>query len=341
MPTTTIDSVAQMIVSGVAAATALDKLKATYTTPGSLNSAMSRVRAAILDSGHRCAEYDDSELRKLGDATVNATVNAFLALPPREQYQIQRAHASRTTSWSPRAEAALARLRILPPALDAFRLSDRDTLALKRKREAAVVAKNESLLVVPDAAALLGAAAAALQAATPRDSYATVLLPLLLVSGRRLSEIANGRSTFTPLPHEHTCMFDGQLKKKGTAKPYVIPILVPFRLFANGLRVLREKQRGESLTNAQAKNRYQGNLQRDLSHGALRGMPQQCHIHDLRATYMVAVYELFVSPWTFSRTAMACLGHESMHESLCYQSVRLEGISNLRGSLGSLHLKAE
>ena len=336
MPTTTIDSIAQMIMSGVAASTALDELKATYTTPGSLNSAMSRVRAAILDSGHRCAEYDDSELRKLGDATVNA----FLALPPREQYQIQRAHASRP-SWLPRSEAALARLRILPPALDAFRLSDRDTLALKRKREAAVVAKNESLLVVPDAAALLGAAAAALQAATPRDSYATLLLPLLLVSGRRLSEIANGRSTFTQLPHEHTCMFDGQLKKKGTAKPYVIPILVPFRLFANGLRVLREKQRGETLTNAQAKNRYQGNLQRDLSHGALRGMPQQCHIHDLRATYMVAVCELFVSPWTFSRTAMACLGHESMQESLCYQSVRLEGISNLRGSLGPLHLKAE
>lgn len=305
---------------------------------------MSRVRSAVLDSGRRCALYDDTTLRKLSSAFGDkaSAIDAFLSLPPREQYQIQRAHASRPT-WSPAAEAALAALQILPPSLDAFRLGKRDALDLKRKREAAVVAKNETLLVVPHATALLDAALMMLEAATPRHSYARLILPLLLVSGRRLAEITNGRSAFTALlndqPNEHTCIFDGQLKKKGVAAPYSIPLLVPFRAFANGLRALREKQGGELLSNMQAKNRYQGNLQRDLA-STLRFMPP-CHIHDLRSTYMVAVYELFVSPWTFSRTAMACLGHESMQESLCYQNVRLEGLASLRGSLGALHLKSD
>ena len=330
-----IREVTDMILRGATGDAALSVLKQTYKTLASLSTAMSHVRNAILDLDLRPDENDVTDLRALLDPSV---VDAFLALPLREQYRVQRDHASRPT-WSDDAERALARLRLLPRALDAFQLTRQDAVALKRKREEALVAKNERLIVVPDTRALLEGVAEALRTASPAHSYARLILPLLLASGRRLTEITNRASTFTPLPHAHHCVFDGQLKKKGRAAPYTIPLLVPYELFRHALSALREKQSAEPLTNAQAKARYQSNTARDLAKGgALRGMPAGCHTHDLRSTYLVLVCTLFVSPWTLPRTAQACLGHETMQESLSYQSVRLERADRLRGCLGPLAL---
>ena len=332
-----VDTVAQMILAGASGDSALATLRETYHTLATLSSAASRVRTAIftiLNGGDsRCIEYNDSELRSL----ANPVVDAFLALPPSLQYDVQRTHASNPT-WDEDAEAALTRLRVLPSACDALKLTQRDAVALKRKREEAILAKNETLIVVSDPAALLRGAAASLECATPKDSFGHLILPLLIVSGRRLTEICNGRSTFTPMPNTHRVLFDGQLKKKGRAVPYEIPLLVPFALFERGLRALREKQGVQvcERTNEQVKNLYQGNVQRFLSKGALRGAPEDIHIHDLRTTYFAFVWEMFVSPWSFSRTCCRVLGHETMQESLSYQNVRLEMVGEMRGSLGPL-----
>lgn len=332
-----VDAVADMIIhDGASGDAALEALRETYHTLSSLVTAMSHVRAAVLDRGFRPPEYDPVPLRALNPPDVDA----FLALSPRDQYAVQRAHA-RDPTWPDDAERALAQLRILPPALDAFRLDQRQTNQLKRQRDDAIVSKNEHLIVIHDAPALLRAAAAALESATSERSYAKLILPLLLVSGRRLTEITNGRSTFTPIGDVRTtrhATFAGQLKKKGAgATPYVIPLLVPFALFDRGLRALREKQRAEfgQLTNLAAKGRYQPNTQRDLAKGVLVGFPRGCHIHDLRSAYMRLAFELFRSQWTFARSAMACLGHESLHESHAYANVEAN-VGALCGSFGPL-----
>ena len=49
------------------------------------------------------------------------------------------------------------------------------------------------------------------------------------------------------MPHAHRALFEGQLKKKGRAEAYEIPLLVPFALFDRGLRALREKQALEAV----------------------------------------------------------------------------------------------
>jgi hypothetical protein len=90
-----------------------------------------------------------------------------------------------------------------------FKLSREEVLTLKRKSEQAVILKNESLIIVRDFAALLHAATCALRSATPQCSYSRLILPLLLVSGRRLTEICSPRSIFTPMPDEHYAAFQG------------------------------------------------------------------------------------------------------------------------------------
>ena len=326
-------------MAGACAQAAIATLRQTYTTESSLGSAMSRVRAAILDRGERPREYDDAPLRAL--ASGNPEIQAFLDAPLREQYDIQKAHRTRA-AWGAEAEQELSRLRLLPANLDAFRLSRDETLSLKRQREASLLRKSDAPLTVPCFAKLLATVRAMLETATPNDTYARLILPLLLVSGRRFAEVANGRSTFVPLPAEHYAVFTGQLKKKGgvAPAPYTIPLLVPFGSFATGLLALRQKQACAlaNLTNAETTKRWQKTVQRGLDGGALPGFPPTAHIHDLRATYVAAVGELFVSPVSAPRMAMRVLGHETLQDSLAYSHVRVEGVGELAASLGPLHL---
>ena len=228
-------------------------------------------------------------------------------------------------------------------APDAFRLSDGETLTLKRKREQAVIKKNENIIVVPDFAALLRTATATLQDATPQTSFARLVLALLLVSGRRLTEICSPWTDFMPTAiGTHYTFFRGALKKRGADPVLTIPLLVPFSLFVHGLRVLRAKQPRDVLqmTNKQVKQRHQPACQRDLAtRCALPGAPPGIHVHDLRSTYLAAVYLMYRCPHTLARTGMHVLGHETLREHLSYNNVRLEGVlDELRGSLGALYV---
>ena len=100
-------------------------------------------------------------------------------------------------------------------------------------------------------------------------------MPLLLVSGRRLTEICSPRSAFTAVAgRPHHAVFEGALKKRGHTPAFAIPLLVPFEMFHGALRILRQKQ-GDgvaAMTNAAIKTRYQPTVSRELA-AALPDMP--------------------------------------------------------------------
>ena len=322
---------AHRLLEGVDAALVLSELRAACSTVASLSTTLACVRAHVLDG--RCAAYDAAPLRALREPEADA----FLTLSTREQYAVQKAHAA-TQTWSEEAERLLAALRIVPRGFESLKLTREELLAHKRAAEAAQVRKNERVLVIADAAPLLRLVERLLESASPRDSYARLVLPLLLVSGRRSSEITNGRSSFTPLPHAHGCMFAGQLKKKkaAPATPYPIPLLVPFATFARGLNVLRDKQGTDvaMMSNSAVCDRYASNLKRDMLDVLVEGGMPPCHPHDLRSAYAALVFELFECEHTFARTAMRILGHESLRESLSYNNVRIRRVP--QGALGPL-----
>ena len=142
------------------------------------------------------------------------------------------------------------------------------------------------------------------------------------------------------------------MKKRGKAEPYTIPLLVPYRVFASALLQLRQKQAAHgavNLSDKECSDRYHGSLQRDLSRGVLPHMPtstvgdeenaSRCvQIHELRAVYVAFVYELFASPYTLARTAMALCGHTSLQESLSYNHVRVAHVPALHHCCGTLHV---
>ena len=123
------------MIDGTSGADVMAELSKTHRTLGSLNTAMSLVRAEVIRRG---PFHDNSELRTHAD---NPDVVAFLDAPLKEQVAIQRSHAYRQT-WSEDEEAALAGLKLLPDSMASFRLTNEQNLELKQAHELALVARN-------------------------------------------------------------------------------------------------------------------------------------------------------------------------------------------------------
>jgi hypothetical protein len=245
--------------------------------------------------------------------------------------------------------------------LDEFKLSREQLLELKRGHEAAVLRKNESLIVIPDATKLLRVAESMLNEATPEQGNASLIIPLLLVSGRRMTEICSLKSKFERvLENPYTCVFTGALKKRNMHAAQ-IPLLVSYDTFIRGLQAFRVKQasgtdiRGKKdnavqLSNKQLSNRYCTSLNNALKKNQTQiklpmyvstrvgssGCLQSCHIHDLRAIYGSFVCSLFVNDESVNRVLMRCLLHESLAESLSYTNVKLENVESI-GCLGRFY----
>ena len=354
-----IQEAATQLLNGVPAETVKATLAEHFQGKrcSSLSNAISAVRTAVLASGVRPEGYEAAAagLRAVAPPDLERDVHALLAASPTDQYRLVKAHASRPT-WPDHVERALAQLPLLPPNAAALGLSSEENLSLKRERDGQRIRKNETLITVKDAKSLLDTVTAMLMTAKPTDSYSRLILPVLLVTGRRLVEVCDPTSTFGPTPNESYCTFDNQAKKRGQANVYTIPLLVPYGVLSTGLLALRQKQLATNtttntvtnttnLTKLQVNQRFSGNLRRDLQKGTLPGFPRltadpdkPTHPHDLRSAYMAFVYELYTSPYTFARTAMLCLGHETMQDSLVYNNVRLQGADGMRGSLGPLHI---
>ena len=350
-----IQHAAQMLLDGVDGAEVMNKLRYAFVdedrteprTLSSLNTVMTQVREEVIARGCRSPAYDPTKLIALSHAEPD--IQAFLMAPLRLQYGIQRAHATKP-SWSAAAEMALSQLQILPKSMNTFKLSQAQVIELKQAQEAAQLTKNENVIVVQDATVLLKAAVTMVEHADVSHSFASLVLPLALLSGRRQTELLNGKSTFSPSARGATyTVFEGQLKKQGKAEAYTIPLLCEYATFLKGWSVLRERQSMcareapyskvavQSLSNKQVKTRYQKSLARALKYQkpAIRGLPRGIKEHDLRSMYAAFAFHCYDCRDTFARTAMHILGHSTLQESLSYNNVRLENADALRKAFGS------
>ena len=259
----TREAIAQALLNGGDGGELKEQMREIYKTLASLSTEMSRVRAIIKT---RVKEQFATLL-----TCTDAGVKQFLSESLSNQVRIQREHGE-SPSWCTVAEDELARL-ILPIDIERFSLTKEENLQLKKDRDAALDKKNDLLISIDHPLELYWEIYYMLENAKSKNSYAKLILPLAFASGRRDAELLNQKSTFTKISgHEYYCMFDGQLKKKDKAKPYVIPLLVPYEIFKRGIDAVREKQasldlkrkRGQSttdMTNEEIHGRYQGRLE--------------------------------------------------------------------------------
>jgi len=295
----------------------LEMLRTKYKTTASLSSCISRVRKTLMQE----LEPDCSALQPYAEAGVAL----FLASSLEDKVRIQREHRSER-SWSPEAESVLATLQLLPPNVAALRLSQQELVDLERTRQATLLRKQETILHVYNAQQWLLYAIRLARESRPDMPIERLASPLLLLCGRRTTELLNGRSTFLPVGAT-TALFTGQIKKRGKSAPYVIPLLCDNATLAHALAALRARQNHEQLDAAACHARYSKTLARSL-------FPFVAHAHQLRSVYAAMVYRLYTSDITFNLAAMRFLGHDDVTTSISYNSVRLHDLGE--GSYGPL-----
>jgi integrase len=267
------------------------------------------------------SEKDKEGTKKANEAKA---VAEFFGIPLAKQIEAQRVDAP---GWSKGARDALAALRLLPSNLDTFKLNQEQNTELKRNSTAALELKQKKVITVSTTDLILDEACAVIDSADDCNAnMLTLMLALLVVSGRRTAEITNGHSTFTEvLGQAYHAQFTGQLKGRGTVETFTIPLLIPFTKFIKGFEAMRDMQKHEKLPNEEAKRKYQPSVSNALSKKrVLKSLPRGLVPHDLRSIYAAIVLSVFAhgqlsTPGVVERV----MGHCSVAQSLHYSSVQL------------------
>ena len=266
-----------------------------------------------------------------------------MAAPLKRQLEIQRHHRAHP-SWSEEAEDALASLRLLPPNMASFKITDREIRTIKRRDKKSMRERMDSVIVIEDGVALLERATELLATASEKDGYIFLIAPLLLVSGRREVEVlaaCAGRSTFSKVG-ETTVLFKGQCKTKGAeTAPYVIPLLCGADVFVAAIDALRRK-RGDlsGMTNEEIHKKITGLFTQEALRQVFPMLPEGCKWHTLRSLYLQYVNVLYNHTVAINRLGKLCLGHFDENESVRYLSTRIDGMDAVKGRLGALDLAA-
>jgi hypothetical protein len=258
-------------------------------------------------------------------------VASFVEAPLRRQIVIVRRHAGKDLCFEVSEVDDVFRemhvlLKVLPDLKPGADVAD----ACAAQAIAARLRRNEQMMVIEDGDAQVRTAERVLSR-PDKSTISELILALCAVSGRRFSEIANGRSTFEPVrSRPNFTVFAGQLKTYDRSA-YSIPLLVPLSLFSSAIDALRARQVGVTeLTNMQVSAKYQGNADEWVQ----RLFPDLRRPHDLRAMYASLVYKGFsCGRMTFNRVAMQCLGHTTLAQSLAYNTVE---VKQFRLSYGDL-----
>lgn len=304
----------QLLEEGVDGGCVLQSLRDTCASVSALRSMVSRVRLRYLSQLPRL------DVDAMAPFASNPEVAAFCTLSRTGMVHVQREHQSNPT-WGDEAEEALAALPLVPTHVASLRLTKADLVALKRVKRATLLRKQETLVHIHHADSWLAHTIQLARSAHVSMDYAQLILPLLLLSGRRTGEIANGSSEFMPTWRATTCVFSGQLKKRGASAPYEIPLLCDYGTFMHALGVLRAKQCYETLDTVACNARYAV----ALNSAVTRLYPMATNPHVLRQMYAAFAFHLYASTTTFNRCAMQMLGHDDLEVSLSYNSVVLHG----------------
>lgn len=223
--------------------------------------------------------------------------------------------------WKPTSnemlDTAVSGMRLLPENVDRLRITKDEVKECKRcarvrrhERAKSGIRVNGDLMVrhvrsvmrTPDAHGLY-----------------EVVLCMLLASGRRTTEILNGRSKFTATADDSWVTFEGQLKCRGPRESYVIPLAVSTDSFLKSLESLRRRQgdRVRSMTNEQISSRYQSGLRSFLLHHPV--FSEARTVHGLRGVYVWLMYNMYDwgDEWV-SYVAHKILGHSDVAEAMSY-----------------------
>lgn len=276
----------------------------------------------------------------MGSAVWRRAVEAAEAgaSSPRVMRMLRRGYSTpcSVVSHTSRVRSELARRS---PRVDASSLRPtRAEVASCRRRQRAALEQKSATVQRVDGMALWREATRAI--ADSNAGLYDLTLALLLLTGRRQTELLNGRTVFrSGALGANGARFTGQLKRRTSAEPYDIPLLCPRRNVVRALRRLRALQPDDVATwpHRRVSARYQSGLGRHMARSAVYGALRRPH--DLRGAYATLVHAWWdcgdASP---ALVAMRVLGEGRLEDALPYTTYRLEPRAIAPRTFGTLAL---
>ena len=315
----------------------------------SLRVALTSVRKLILTSNDPRRFHPDypSKLASLRRLAATASPEAklkydrFAANNLRYKYASKRkCRSQRTFFGDSDMDDVLRTFPIFPKNIDAFVLPRKIALKCQKIAKHNLAVQNQNVKIVPGGADLIEDMKKYMTLAIDsKNEFVKISEPrlavcLLLMSGRRSSEILNGKSVFATGSTPMSVLFDGQLKKNRAGEEdenhfYEIPLLCPATLFLAAFAALRSLQNHVQRENKQVNAKYSTNLafwvhKLVVPAPSRATVAKEVHPHNLRTMYVSLVYDLFsYVDLGLSINALAewILGHEGLESSLNYNAV--------------------
>lgn len=312
--------------------------------------AITSTRRGYLERGARHPRYAPTVeafravVEAHADAKCAAQAESFLGADLYTQAYYHRHYGRRKWSKSnclfgvPEVDEAFRAIELLPENYLQLKLTTEENDEVKASGQVALKRKSRVSTVVMHAGELLDMCRSIAKDAE-KQTQSRLIIALLCLSGRRMTELLSPASHFeAAATSEYACRFTGQLKKApGASKPYCIPLLVQFGVFARAVKALRAKQ-GPNVgtkTNAQL-GKNSGNLKLCIKRHFAKYLPGATP-HTLRSAYARMVEEAFdVGSSALSYVVMEALGHEQLQESLHYTPTQLRDFDSHRNTLGPL-----
>ncbi len=342
----------EILLEGEDGKKVVDMLKKELQSVCVLKAALSKIKKAVMQSGDARSFHPKHSAivkkmmrlaRQTGDEAVLAKARAIKAGSLKYRFDAKRkAKARRTFFGHAELDQLLATMPVLPDNFSSFVLPKAIALKCKTIAEHNLAVKNESIRIIEDGAAMLKLCANYIKLAAsdlePSLSVPKLAVCLLLVSGRRTSEILNGKSSFSPGSTPMSVLFDGQLKKnrvgeEGADASFEIPVLLEADVFIKAFERLRALQGYAVLSNEQVNSKYAANLSfwtkkmfavRSVTKNSIAEFVRP---HDLRTIYVIAAYELFEfenQGLTINAFAKWALGHDGLQTTLNYASIKVK-----------------
>lgn len=353
-----ISDYAEMLLSGTSGKSVVDIMVSEIENMCSIRVAMTSVRNTILNGSdsRRFHTKHGTIINEMKRASQSASIEAkrkfrlFLSGNLKYRYDAKRKVRKDDTYFGDDAlDDLLYNIEIFPDNMKSFVLPKDIAKACQEIAKHNLQVANENVKIIKNATKTINQCIdyieLAVEEGSKRNSDVSISdkrlgICLLLMSGRRTSEIFNGKSIFRKGSKVTSVHFKGQVKKNNagqetTDTSYEIPLLCDAMLFIDGFNALRKLQGYKKFTNKQVNSKYSTNLQYWTKilfplPPSKNSVPNIIGPHDLRRIYVVAVFDMYNYATTsigINTMAKKILGHEYIDTSVNYLSIRLNGLT--------------
>ena len=335
------------------AETAMTELRQMYPKTNSLRTAVSKLRAALIEQEHRHQEYDvgmkahEEALHRAfvedkgSDETMERVRQfySFRSCPLQRQLQIQKKiRLGDGNFFRDAADTEFVRtLPLLPTYVEELRLNEDEVREHLQRQEERLTELSSAVVRVENSDELVLAARRTLK--NPDAEVVELATALALVTGRRMIEIFQ-KGQFTEEAAEdgerYTLLFCGQAKcglqqvttlDTNEEREYTIPLLATRSSVILAIARLRGRARSLTMTPKALNSKWC----RRLNAFVKRHVHRDLGFHDLRTLYALLTFEA-AKPHTYGLNGWVnkVLGHRSVGMSVHYTRMQVYGINKIR-----------